>query len=135
MVASLQRFYGGDPERWLEVPFYLVRALAEKMEAVEAGEALRAVEVAALGSGGYGKETARRLLDEMQRKASGGRGRRAQRLPPGMLANVGIGVGVQIAEKPKDGPLLQHHPPSNLPPEGEDFLPPPPGGEVCHGGG
>lgn len=69
-MARLQRFYGGDPERWLHLPSALVRCYARAVPRLDAGEMLQRVTASALGMGNVPKDEASRILGSLRDDAA-----------------------------------------------------------------
>jgi hypothetical protein len=95
VIPALQRFYGGSPLDWLEVPLPLVGAYALAMRGLQAQESMLMCEVVAMGSGTLEKSDARRIQDGW-REAIGG----AAHKPPSpeFLASKGIAFSREHAE-------------------------------------
>ena len=73
MIAQLQRFYGGDPLRWLELPPEIVRNYAEQMGRIQSREALLQVGVGQIAEIGVKPAHARQQIERWQRMSRSGR--------------------------------------------------------------
>jgi hypothetical protein len=92
VIPELQAFYGGDVERWLDMPIPLLECYAEMKPRLEANENIRAANIVALGMGNLEKLEQARLLGSWERAAAGRRKARTAR--PGDLAAMGIAYEV-----------------------------------------
>lgn len=95
-VARLQRFYGGEPAAWLDLPGWLLRAFGELLPVLRAEEALEAVSVLAVGTGAARRQDAQAAIRRWHREASrAGGGEDVRTSPEGarnLMAAMGIGV-------------------------------------------
>lgn len=72
----------------------------EQMASIEASEHLSLVTVLALGGGNLKKEDSRKLFNQLERTAHGGRvAKKKSRPSPQALASMGIGVVVKPKKK------------------------------------
>lgn len=55
----MQRFYGGDPAGWLDMPMGMLEAYSRMLPRIEAQESLRAIDNTAAGMGTMKKEDQR----------------------------------------------------------------------------
>lgn len=86
----MQRFYGGHPMEWLNMPLRWLGAYAEMLPRLRAREELASVNVIATGVGAGRTEDRQQLLRDLRQQAG-------LRLPPSKpkpedLSAIGIGV-------------------------------------------
>lgn len=86
----MQRFYGGDPERWLHMPYALIKSFIGAMKIIDAREKLEDVTVHALGLGSLTKHDAKRLMGKLKHLADDG-ATPVGKVDPKMLSSIGIG--------------------------------------------
>ena len=69
-AARLSRFYGGSPHDWYsQAPRWLIDCCLRLLPSLQAEEDLRAVNVAALGSGSLKPSDSRRAMEALKRQA------------------------------------------------------------------
>jgi hypothetical protein len=97
VIPALQRFYGGAPQDWMQVPLVLLNAFAVAMPRLQAQESLLMTEVVAMGMGNLEKSDARRLQERWRELALGASARPG---PPSaeFLASKGIGFKREYAK-------------------------------------
>ena len=69
-VARLQRFYGGDPERWLDTRFGLTEALCKWLPRLQAEETMLEIRTVMLATGHMKEEHANEFLRDLGRIAN-----------------------------------------------------------------
>ena len=99
MIPRLQRFYGGNPERWHEIPVWLLVAYNAMLPRLQAEETLAQL---GLMQAGGGRHTAEKDLKayvrNLERQARGGWEPRARRLKS--LSSL-RSLGIQVVRTPK----------------------------------
>lgn len=84
----MQRFYGGDPERWVQIKPPLLSAYAQMLPRLEASEHLSHIEAHTLSNAG---KEARGRIAELERQAEGPR-RKVRRASLVEIESLGIKV-------------------------------------------
>lgn len=101
VVARLQRFYGGDPLRWFEMPVFYIRSFLHAMDELDAEDSLAQIVIGSASVGMMTSDNLRDLLAKLQRLSYGGDVEEPKRdAGPATLAYMGIGV---VIEEKKNG--------------------------------
>ncbi len=85
----LQRFYGGDPDRWFDLPMPILNAYLTMLSRLQARERLSGMNVIGLAVGGAEDLEARQLLTQWQQAAH--LEKTVRPASPAELAELGIG--------------------------------------------
>jgi hypothetical protein len=96
LIARLQRFYGGDPMAWLNMPGEVLRAYATNLAKIQAGEALASITYARIADAGTMKLTSARQAAQRLEKATAPQKRPAD---PRRLRAAGIKVEHRSARR------------------------------------
>jgi len=96
------RFYGQSWREWMtETPLVAIRACVAMLPRLEATEALRGAEVAAIGGGTLAADVRTKTLNRWAREASTSTSSRpAPRPTVGRLAHLGIGMVTRPRRRP-----------------------------------
>jgi hypothetical protein len=96
VIARLQRFYGGDPTKWLRTPLSLLHAYIDNITKLQAEEALSGAQVVTVGSGNLKEADLNRQIKTWRRLADSGPEARvvpvSEEEKLQMLARVGVRV-------------------------------------------
>lgn len=95
MIPRLQRFYGGDPERWLEIPVPVLAAYAEMYLRLDAEDRQARITDTGLGFGNVEETEAREVMATLARLT----GRKARPADRGELA--AMGIAIETSEPPE----------------------------------
>jgi hypothetical protein len=79
------------------MPMNLLNIYQEEMGKIDATEKLSMITAFAVGGGNLKKHDSTRILNQLQRDATGGRKRKSESVSPTTLA--GVGIGVEIVRK------------------------------------
>lgn len=105
LLSALQDRYGYIGLPWLKAPSWMVNAFNERIPSREAHQSIRFYTAVALGSGGFKKGAARRILRQWRRQASQGQRRSAQVLKPKSKEELmfhAAASGIKVKFKPKE---------------------------------
>jgi hypothetical protein len=91
VIPALQRYYGGRPQDWLEMPLVLLNAYAMVMPRLQAEDAMRMAEVVAVGTGNLEKGDSQRVQARWREALEGDRPASRKPPAPDFLALHGIG--------------------------------------------
>lgn len=94
----MQRFYGGDPERWISMPIALFRAYAQMLPRLLAEERLTAIDTTALAYGRFRKLDEQRAIAQLQRATTGPR-----KVKPSLEQIAAMGIAVVEVPVSRDG--------------------------------
>ena len=70
MIPQLQRFYGGDPAIWLNMPFDYFMLYVEEIDRIKAQETLSLIKSISLGNGLMKTPDYSRTMNQLERTAS-----------------------------------------------------------------
>jgi len=70
-VTRLQAYYGGDPDRWLDMPTGLLSAYVSALTSLVAQDCLRETQVIGVGTGTITKQDRNRILRDWSSDAAG----------------------------------------------------------------
>ena len=85
LIARLQRFYGGEPLAWWDMPALRLKGFIDAMPAIIADERGALITDTAVGTGNVKKGFAAKHINQIRRDAAKGGGK--QRLPQGKMKN------------------------------------------------
>jgi hypothetical protein len=70
LIPRLQRFYGGNPAKWLELPGWLFWVYARMMPVIHARESIHRINEMIYAAGNMKEESGRAFIGDLQRIAA-----------------------------------------------------------------
>ncbi len=95
-MPALQRFYGGNPDAWLEMPLNLLRIFSNEMQELRARESLNMLTIMSLAFGGVEKNMADSIIGNWHKLAGNDKPKPRPRRHPDELAMDLASMGIRV---------------------------------------
>lgn len=95
-MPALQRFYGGDPDAWLEMPLNLLRIFSNEMQRLRARESLNMLTIVSLAFGGVEQKQADTIMRNWHNLVGDDKPKTRPRRHPDELAVDLASLGIRV---------------------------------------